>query len=116
MLKFSIRELALLTTIVALVLGWCVDHLRLSRLAEADDNLFQLVAEMNSRGMGIIRDPTSGKYVFPGFPGPHRSRIDGGIPEPFEAGQPLPPNSKEVVTDSLAPSASLPPGYVRQAK
>lgn len=109
MFKFSIREMVLLTTIVALALGWMLDHLRSARLADADANLFQLVAELNSRGAGITRDAASGEYRLPGPPGPVRSQIDGGIPEPFGPDDPLPANLKQIKSGPFVPGTLLPP-------
>lgn len=107
--KFSIREIILLTAIVALALGWWRDHRRLTstaeglhqNLARVDGNFFQIVAALNAKGAGITKDAQSGHYVLPGPPGPARSRIDGSIPE--DEG-PLPPGLKRATGPFTLPT------------
>jgi hypothetical protein len=97
MSKFSIRDIVLVTAIVGLMLGWWLDHRRQTTIADdqfrrltfVDNNLFQLVADINAKGMGVTPDER-GFWAIRGrngIPGPHRSQIDGSIPEPV-----LPPN------------------------
>jgi len=44
MFRFSIREIVLVTIIVALVCGWAIDHYKM------DDEVWRLRWELNSRG------------------------------------------------------------------
>ena len=51
-MKFSIRDLLLLTVIVALVLGWAVDHYHSTRIAERANKAEQISAALER----VLRD------------------------------------------------------------
>ena len=76
-MKFSIRELLLVTLVVALALGWRVDHLA---QRQADENLGRLLTAMEERGEEVrftdsyvvIETEASGRILF-GVPS--RSRL-----------------------------------------
>jgi len=79
-MKFTIRDLLLVTVIVALVLGWWIDHRRQAELREKAEVGFQtLCSYLTEEGYKLGWD-TEKDMLAVSRPGDHKTSADAPIP------------------------------------
>ena len=73
MKKFTLRDLFLMTALVAMACGWCVDHRRIeSRNRELNAAIRELGQAMESHGFLLNVDMETGKTSWSFDPYPYR--------------------------------------------